>query len=71
MNICLVRNLAPGPRDYPLRDGSSIYLASKGSPQAITGINPENISAILKEAEEKGLIALEYTDIKPAGEAEE
>ena len=28
--INVIRNLADGPRDYPLANGESIYLAPKG-----------------------------------------
>lgn len=55
MKECLIRNLCDGPRDYPLKDGSSIYLSIKG----IAKVQGENISDALRLAEEKGLISIE------------
>lgn len=59
MSECLVRNLADGPRDYPLTDGSSIYLAPKGRATGITRISAEKVSEAMRKAEEKGLLAIE------------
>lgn len=55
MKECLIRNLCDGPRDYPLKDGSSIYLGMKGTAK----VQEENISDALRLAEEKGLISIE------------
>ena len=59
MKECLIRNLAYGPRDYPMADGSSIYLGSKGCAESIARIPAENISEAMRIAEGKSLIAVE------------
>jgi hypothetical protein len=59
MKECLIRNLCNGPRDYPLADGSSIYLASKSHSTGIARIQSENISEALRLAESKGLLLIE------------
>lgn len=59
MKECLIRNLCDGPRDYPLNDGSSIYLGSKGRTTGITRIQFENVSEALRLAESKGLVLIE------------
>ena len=59
MKECLIRNLADGPRDYPLADGSSIYLGPKGRATGIARIQAENISGALRLAERKGLVLIE------------
>ena len=61
----LIRNLENGPRDYPLRDGSSIYLPPKGKPVHWAEIDSGNFSPALERAEERGFI-----DVK-RGESEE
>ncbi len=59
MKECLIRNLSDGPRDYPLADGSSIYLGSKSRSTGIAKIQTQNISAALKLSESKGLVMIE------------
>ena len=59
MKECLIRNLCDGPRDYPLKNGESIYLGSKGRITGITRVQEENISEALKTAEVKGLILIQ------------
>ena len=59
MKECIIRNLADGPRDYPLSDGSSIYLGLKGRATGITRVLAENISGALRLAESKGLVLIE------------
>ena len=66
MKECLIRNLCAGPRDYPLADGSSIYLASKSRSRGITRIPAESISDALRLAESKGLVQIE--EIEEAAE---
>ena len=59
MKECLIRNLADGPRDYPLTDGSSIYLGSKGRDTGSIRVPFEKISNAIRHAEDKGLVAIE------------
>ena len=53
-----VRSLSSGPRDYPLKDGSSIYLPSKGKGIQWPVIPAEQVSEALLAAEKKGTIEL-------------
>ena len=56
-------NLSDGPRDYPLKDGSSIYLKARSKKAGIVEIDEEKISSALKLAEKKKLIKIqEVTD---------
>ena len=50
MNECLVKNLCDGPRDYPMANGESLYLGTRG--KAI--VNEEQISQAMRLAEHKG-----------------
>lgn len=50
----VIRNLADGPRDYPLSNGESIYLAAKGS----ATIAAEMLSNALITAQRKRLIEI-------------
>ena len=59
MKECIIRNLADGPRDYPLSNGSSIYLGPKGRATGIVRVAAENISGALRLAESKGLVLIE------------
>ena len=59
MKECLIRNLCDGPRDYPLADGSSVYLGSKSRSTGIARIQAKNISEALKLATSKGLVSIE------------
>ena len=69
MKECLIRNLADGPRDYPLTDGSSIYLAPKGRSSGTVRVPAEKISEAMRHAEEKGLLAI--IDENPSNNQEE
>ena len=51
-----IRNLEDGPRDYPLKDGTSIYLPPKGKPFHWAEIESSNFSPALERAEERGFI---------------
>ena len=64
MKECLIKNLSDGPRDYPLADGSSVYLGSKSRSTGIAKINANNISEALRLAENKGLIAIEKIHVE-------
>lgn len=65
MKECLIRNLADGPRDYPMADGSSVYLGSKGRAERIARIPVEQISEAMRIAESKNLLAIEeIADVK-------
>ena len=55
MSDILIRNLSDGPRDYPLSNGESIYLGSKGKIK----ISDSLISQAIRAAEEKGLLQIE------------
>lgn len=68
MKECLIRNLSDGPRDYPLKNGESIYLGSKGRSTGIARIQYDDISDALRAAEAKGLVLIE--DIPMAEEEE-
>ena len=59
MKECLIRNLCDGPRDYPLKSGSSIYLGSKGRTTGILRVGTEEISEAIRLAESKGLLLIE------------
>ncbi len=59
MKECFIRNLCDGPRDYPLKNGESIYLGSKGRATGIIKVQVENISEALRNAEAKGLILIQ------------
>ena len=59
MKECLIRNLCDGPRDYPLKDGSSIYLGTKGRSTGIVRVRTEAISEAIRLAESKGLLLIE------------
>lgn len=55
-SVVMIRNMAEGPRDYPLKDGSSIYLPPKGKPVHWAEVSEDVFSEALARAEEKGLI---------------
>ena len=59
MKECLIRNLCDGPRDYPLKDGNSIYLGTKGRSTGIVRVRTETISEAIRLAESKGLLLIE------------
>jgi hypothetical protein len=56
--VIVVKNLSPGPRDYPLADGSSVYLPPKGKGIAWPEISPGQVSNALRLAEKKGAVEL-------------
>ena len=59
MSDVLIRNLSDGPRDYPLNNGESIYLGSKGKSTGIVKISKDLISNAIRAAEDKGLLLIE------------
>ena len=61
-SVLHIRNLSDGPRDYPLKDGSSIYLPPKGKPIHWEEIAEELFSDALVRAEEKGLIEVKRNE---------
>lgn len=58
VKINVVRNLADGPRDYPLSNGESIYLAPKGTIR----VSEDLISNALITAQRKRLIDIFEVD---------
>ena len=58
MSDVLIRNLSNGPRDYPLNNGESIYLGSKGKSTGIIKISDTLISPAIRAAEDKGLLLI-------------
>ena len=60
--VVLIRNMADGPRDYPLRDGSSIYLPPRGKPIHWEEIPEDAFSPALALAEKKGLIQVQRAE---------
>ena len=68
MEECLIKNLCDSPRDYPLKDGSSIYLGCKGRSSGTRRLSFENISEAIRVAERKGLLAIEEISDEEASE---
>lgn len=68
--VLLIRNLADGPRDYPLKDGSSIYLPPRGKPAHWAEISEDVFSEALARAEERGLIDVKRNEITSAAPSE-
>lgn len=71
--VLLIRNMEDGPRDYPLKDGGSVYLPPKGKPAHWAEVPEELFSEALALAEKKGFIRvqrseapLEITPVTPA-----
>lgn len=62
-SVLLIRNLADGPRDYPLKSGKSIYLPPRGKPAHWEEVPEEEFSEALMNAEEKGTIQVKRTEI--------
>lgn len=58
----LIRNMEDGPRDYPLKDGSSVYLPPKGKPAHWEEMSEELFSEALALAEKKGFIQIKRSD---------
>ena len=59
MKNFLIRNLCNGPRDYPLKDGSSIYIGAKGRSTGVQVIKEKDISEVITLAAKKNLISIE------------
>ena len=55
----LIKNLSNGPRDYPLKDGSSIYLKARSKNAGSVKIDEANMSDALELAAKKKLIKIE------------
>ena len=51
-----IKNLADGTRDYPLKDGSSIFLPPAGKGVKFPSIAEDDISEALLLAKKKGLV---------------
>lgn len=64
MSECLIKNLSSGPRDYPMNNGESFYLGTRG--KAI--IDEEQISQAVRLAEHKGLIIINSSNKKESEE---
>lgn len=64
MNEFLVKNLSNGPRDYPMTNGESLYLGTRGK----TIINEAQISQAMRNAEHKGLLLIEAINEKDGEE---
>ena len=59
VSAIVVKNLSPGPRDYPLNGGAgSLYLPPKGKGVEWPEIAPEQVSDALRLAEKKGAVEL-------------
>jgi hypothetical protein len=58
MRLARVKNLDKGTRDYPLADGSSLYLPMKHKNVIWPKIAESQISPALRTAERKGHIQL-------------
>ena len=67
-NLARIQNLADGPRDYPLRNGASLYLAARGKTSGTEYISPDEISEPMLAAERKGLIRITRPTVEPASE---
>ena len=67
----LIRSLADGPRDYPLRDGTSVYLPPRGRGVQWTPIPEDGLSEALTRAERKGLVEVRRDAPEAAKEASE
>jgi len=59
MKYYLITNLSNGPRDYPLKDGSSIYLKARSKKSGSVRVDEDNMSNALKLAEKKKLIKVQ------------
>ena len=57
-----VINLADGPRDYPLKNGASIYLEPKSKHASPVYIAVNEISEALLRAERKGFIRINRSE---------
>ena len=68
--VLLIRYLADGPRDYPLKDGSSIYLPPRGKPAYWAEISEAVFSEALARAEERGLIDIKRNETTFAAPSE-
>ena len=59
MKYYSITNLSNGPRDYPLKNGSSIYLKARSKNAGFVKVDEDNISDALKLAEKKKLIKVQ------------
>ena len=59
-----MKNLSNGPRDYPMTNGESLYLGTRGK----TIINEAQISQAMRNAEHKGLLLIEAINEKDGEE---
>ena len=59
-----IRNMEDGPRDYPLKDGTSVYLPPKGKPIHWEEIDDKNFSLALEWAETRGFIKIKRGELK-------
>ena len=51
-----IKNLSNGSRDYPLKDGSSIYLKARSRNAGVVRVDEDNMSEAIKLAGKKRLI---------------
>ena len=58
----LIRNMEDGPRDYPLKDGGSVYLPPKGKPVHWAEVSEDVFSEALALAEKKGFIRVQRNE---------
>lgn len=54
-----LRNTASGQRDYPLKDGSSVYLPPRGKGVEWPEIPEAQVSDAMRAAEKKGALVIE------------
>lgn len=59
MKSYLIRNMSLGARDYPLKNGTSIYLGTKRDSTDTAVIKEDEISDAIKAAVKKGLLTME------------
>ena len=59
----LITNLSNGPRDYPLKGGSSIYLKARSKKAGSVEIDGGMMSEALRLAAKKKLIKIQ--EVKP------
>ena len=59
----LITNLSNGPRDYPLKGGSSIYLKARSKKAGSVEVDGDKVSDALKLAAKKKLIKIQ--EVKP------
>lgn len=62
MKFYVIKNLSNGPRDYPLSDGSSIYLKARSKNSGSVKIKEELMSNALQLAAKKKVIKIEEVE---------